>query len=91
MSISKRRIILTPLKVTDIISRIDFIILVDLVIDTLETTALLLGSYRSIRLLEVKKESCFSCFGERPRKSLHHLPPMLNTNSMRVAVVLVGN
>jgi len=59
--------------------------------DTLETTSpaprLLL---KSTFLLEVKKESCFSCFGERPSKSLHHPPPM-NTNSMRVAVVLVGN
>jgi hypothetical protein len=34
----------------------------DLVFDTLEMTALLLGSYWDVRLLEVKKESCFSCF-----------------------------
>jgi len=45
----------------DIISRIDF-----LEIDALEMTALLLGSYWSVRLLEVKKESCRCCFGERP-------------------------
>jgi len=37
-------------------------LLIDLIIATLEMTALLLGSYWSIRLLEVTKESCLILF-----------------------------